>query len=118
MEIKVNSIIIGIGIYAIILLILGLAARKLAELYFKLKQKRERRELHFEELFMRVQFILSLEPTEKRMNELLALIKQLEGWNNLEKVNMVKSKFFADYEKLFKEILSQDEFAPENVFKN
>jgi hypothetical protein len=118
MEIKVNSIIIGIGIYAIILLILGLAARKLAELYFKLKQKRERRELHFEELFMRVQFILSLEPTEKRMNELLSLIKQLEKWDNGEKVNKVKTDFFLNYKKLSDEILSENEFAPENVFKN
>jgi hypothetical protein len=118
MEITVNSLIIGIGIFAIILLILGLAGRKLGELYFKLEQKKERRELQFETMFMRIQFILSLEPTEKRMNELLKFIFELEKWSNKEKVNMIKTKFFTGYKKLSDELLSENEFEPESIFKN
>jgi len=70
----------------------------------------------FEIMFMRVQFILRLEPTEKRMNELLSLIKQLEKWDNGEKVNKVKTDFFLNYKRLSDELLSQDEFEPEVIF--
>jgi hypothetical protein len=117
MEITVNSLIIGIGLFAIILLILGLAGRKLGEMYFKLEQERERKELQFETLFMRGQFILSLESTEKRMNELLILISQLEKWSNKEKVNMIKTRFFTDYKKLSDELLSENEYSVEETFR-
>jgi hypothetical protein len=117
MEITVNSLIIGIGLFAIILLILGLAGRKLGEMYFKLEQERERKELQFETLFMRGQFILSLEPTEKLMRELLIIISELEKWSNREKVNFIKTNFFINFKKLSDELLSQDEFSVEEIFR-
>jgi hypothetical protein len=50
------------------------------------------------------------------MNELLVLIRELENWDNSEKVKWIKGRFFEDYKPLSDELLSQDEFSPEVIF--
>jgi len=104
--------LLTIVIFGIMALIVG------AWIVARLEYEAREREKRFEKIFTRAQVLLCFEPDEPLMRELLILVKQLEHWDNLEKVNMIKAKFFADYKNLSDEILSENEFAPENVFKN
>jgi hypothetical protein len=97
----------------LVVLALVYAAMIVAELEFIASE----REKIYELTFIKVQAILQYEqPTEKRMNELLVLIRQLENWDNSEKVKFLKSEFFRIYKPLSDELLSQNEFEPEMIF--
>jgi hypothetical protein len=118
-NIEVSSLIKFFALYGLLLIILCFAAWKIAGLYHKYEQMMIEREKQFELTFIKVQNILQYEkPTEKRMNELLVLIRELENWDNSEKVKWIKGRFFQDYKPLSDELLSQDEFSPESTFKN